>query len=333
MKVSIFDVAKKCGLSVVTVSRVINQAGTVRESNRQRVLQAMQELDYHPNAAARSLARGKTGVIGLAIATLNDSFFDAVVKSVNERLAAKGYFLALSISNDVFSSFEKSLFQEDRVDGLMMLSPTNEEAYVKELQKKKMPFVLLDNQHIDEQISSVIVDNFKGGYEATRHLIELGHTEIAHIRGPEPFLSSSERERGYRHAMQEAGLTKLWIEQGQFAISSGYDIAQRWIQDGLRPSAVFAADDYIAFGLMNALNQAGLQVPQDMSVIGFDDQIFAAEFRPQLTTVRQPADKLGQAAVEELLRHIDGQAERHLTMKLDPVIVIRETTARHEAGS
>ncbi|NOV03322.1 LacI family DNA-binding transcriptional regulator [Paenibacillus planticolens] len=328
MKVSIFDVAKKSGLSVVTVSRVINGAGTVRENNRQRVLQAMKELDYHPNAAARSLARGKTGVIGLAITTLNDTFFDAVVKEINERLAESGYFLALSISNDVFSSFENSLFQEDRVDGMMMLSPTNEEAYVKELQRKKMPFVLMDNQHMDKAVSSVIVDNFKGGYEATKHLIELGHTEIAHIRGPEPFMSSRERQRGYCQAMKDAGISDLWIEQGQFAVASGYEIAERWLQAGKKPTAVFAADDYVAFGIIDAFKNNGLQIPKDLSVVGYDDQIFAAEFRPKLTTVRQPSEKLGKAAVDELLRLIDGTAEGHQTVVLEPEIVVRETTAR-----
>lgn len=328
MKVSIFDVAKKSGLSVVTVSRVINQAGTVREGNRQKVLQAMKELDYQPNAAARSLARGKTGIIGVAISNLNDSFFDAVVKEMNDRLAERDFFLALSISTDVFKSFENSLFQEDRVDGLIVVSPTNEEAYVSELRKKKIPFVLIDNQQDHEGVSSVIVDNFTGGYEATKHLIELGHSAIAHIRGPQPFLSSAERERGYRHAMQEAGLHELWIEQGDFSITSGYTIADSWIAAGKMPTAVFTADDFIALGLMDACKQASYQIPRDISIVGFDDQVLASEFRPNLTTVRQPANELGQSAVNELLRWIDGDAEIHQTYKLMPELIIRDSTAR-----
>lgn len=330
MKVSIFDVAKKSGLSVVTVSRVINQAGTVREGNRQKVLQAMKELDYQPNAAARSLARGKTGIIGVAISNLNDSFFDAVVKEMNDRLAERGYFLALSISSDVFTSFENSLFQEDRVDGLIVVSPTNEDAYVAELRKKKIPFVLLDNQQTHESVSSVIIDNFKGGYEATKHLIELGHTEIAHIRGSQPFLSSAERERGYIYAMQEAGLNNLWIQQGEFSISSGYEIADTWIRNEKMPTAVFAADDYIALGFMDACKTVGYQIPHDISIIGFDDQLFACEFRPYLTTVRQPAIELGRSAVEELMRWIDGVTETHQTIKLMPELVVRQTTARRQ---
>ncbi|MFD0697229.1 LacI family DNA-binding transcriptional regulator [Paenibacillus sp. GCM10027628] len=326
MKVSIFDVAKKSGLSVVTVSRVINQAGTVREKNRQKVLQAMKELDYHPNAAARSLARGKTGIIGLAITTLNDSFLDAVVKEVNDRLAEKGYFLALSVSTDVFSSFHHSMFQEDRVDGVIMLSPIHEDEYVMELKKKKIPFVLLDNQHINPSVSSVIVDNYKGGYEATKHLIDLGHTEIAHISGQKRFLSSIERQRGYIDAMQDAGLQASWIEQGDFSITSGYQAASAWIQSGKLPSAVFAADDLTAFGVMNALSNEGYRVPSDVSVVGFDDQIFSAEFRPRLTTVRQPADKMGKQGVDILLKWIDGTAKRNITVQLEPELIVREST-------
>ncbi|MEW9697886.1 LacI family DNA-binding transcriptional regulator [Paenibacillus sp. SI8] len=328
MKVSIFDVAKKSGLSVVTVSRVINQAGTVREKNRQKVLQAMKELDYRPNAAARSLARGKTGIIGLAITTLNDSFLDAVVKEINDRLAEKGYFLALSISTEVFSSFNNSMFQEDRVDGVILLSPINEDEYVLELKKKKIPFVMLDNQHIQPSISSVIVDNYKGGYEATKHLIDLGHTEIAHIRGPEPFLSSSERQRGFMSAMVDAGLDPTWIEQGNFSMTSGYQAMNGWIQSGKLPSAVFAADDLTAFGVMDALKNHGYKIPQDVSVIGFDDQIFAAEFHPMLTTVRQPADKMGKHGVDLLLKWIDGTARRNTTVQLEPELIIRESTSR-----
>lgn len=139
MKVSIFDVAKKSGLSVVTVSRVLNGAGTVREKNRQKVLDAIKELNYHPNAAARSLASGKTGIIGLIVTTLQDSFFDAVVKELNETLALHGYFLAVSVSTGIDSDENHYLIQEDRVDGLILLSPMQEDNYIVELKRRGFP--------------------------------------------------------------------------------------------------------------------------------------------------------------------------------------------------
>lgn len=327
MKVSIHDVAKKSGLSVVTVSRVLNQSPNVRQGNRDRVLQAMRELDYRPNASARSLARGKTGVIGLMLTTLNDSFLDAVVKEVSERLAERGYFLALSIMPEEDESFGRSLFQEDRVDGVLLLSPIREDEYVLELKKSQIPFVMLDSQRHDFSVCSVIVDNFKGGYEATKHLIELGHREIAHISGSDFFFSSRERERGYMHALEEAELKPYCVERGSFDISSGYEIARRWIESGKLPTALFASDDYIALGAINAFQQAGIEVPQRISIIGFDDQIIASEFRPMLTTMRQPAEQIGRTGVDLLLKAINGASRRSMTVQLTPELIVRNSTS------
>lgn len=162
MKVSIFDVAKKSGLSVVTVSRVLNGAESVREKNRLKVLEAIKELDYRPNAAARSLARGKTGIVGLIVTTLQDSFFDAVVKELNEVLALHGYFLAISVSAGIGSDEAHYLIQEDRVDGLILLSPLEEDNYIVEMKRRNIPYVLIDNQKPDNDANSVTIDNYKG---------------------------------------------------------------------------------------------------------------------------------------------------------------------------
>lgn len=327
MKVSIHDVAKKAGLSVVTVSRVLNQSPSVREKNREKVLRAMRELDYQPNAAARSLAKGRTGIIGLTLSTLNDSMFEAVVKEIGERLAERGYFLALSVA-DYGEPFHRSLFQEDRVDGVILLSPIREDEYVMELKRKKIPFVLLDNQLRGSPAPSVIVDNFKGGYEAAKHLIDLGHTRIAHIAGPEVFLSSVERERGFRTALQEAGLEPFAVERSPFEISSGYAIAKRWIEEDRLPTAVFAADDNIALGVVDAMKNEGIRVPERLSVVGFDDQMLASQFTPRLTTVRQPAERIGRSGVDLLLKWIDGSSRRNVTVQLEPELIVRESTAR-----
>ncbi|MFF2889065.1 LacI family DNA-binding transcriptional regulator [Paenibacillus sp. NPDC057967] len=331
MKVNIFDVARKSGLSVVTVSRVINNAGTVREKNRLKVLHAMKELGYSPSAAARSLARGKTGVIGIAIMTLNDSFLDAVVKEINDKMAEHHYLLALFISQEDENDMHNAIFQEDRVDGMIVLSPINEERYEQELTRKNIPYVLVDNQQENSLAPSVQVDNFRGGYEATRHLIDLGHISIAHICGSDSFLSSKERVRGYKEAMKEAGLEPR-IEQGNFDIPSGYEIAERWIKSGSLPTAVFAGDDMMAFGVMDALKNNGLRIPDDVSVVGYDDQLFATQLRPLLTTVRQPVESIGAQAIELLLKQI-GSKEEHQHdavehIKLQPELIVRESTRR-----
>ena len=330
MKVSIFDVAKKSGLSVVTVSRVLNGAETVREKNRQKVLDAMKELDYRPNAAARSLASGKTGIIGVIVTTLQDSFFDQVVKELNEVLALHGYFLAISVTTGIGSGDTHYLIQEDRVDGLILLSPMEEDNYIVELKRRGIPYVLIDNQKPDNDSFSVTIDNFKGGYMATKHLLEQGHTSIAHLCGEEMFRSTRERRSGFLQALSEQGLEPFEIVTGEFEIAFGYNTCKRWIAANRLPSAVFAGDDNIALGVMNALMEAGISVPGQVMVVGYDDQYIASQLRPQLTTVRQPADQIALAAADMLLKRIDGRMKRGAGQRIDPELILRETTVRKE---
>ncbi|WP_152394794.1 LacI family DNA-binding transcriptional regulator [Paenibacillus guangzhouensis] len=325
MKVSIFDVAKKSGLSVVTVSRVLNNSPSVREKNRQRVLDAVKELDYVPNAAARTLARGKTRIVGLIATTLHDSFLDEIMHEITSELETHGYFLVLSVSKDKDDK-NPYLIQEERVDGLIILSPIHELDYVTELKKRKLPFVLVDNQLNTPSVSSVIVDNDQGGYDATKYLIELGHTRIAHISGPRVFRSSIDREKGFLRALSEAGLAPFIVEEAEFSISDGYDIVRRWIQEDRLPTAIFAGDDNLAFGAINALSEAGIRVPDQVSIVGFDDQYLAESLRPHLTTVRQPATQIARTAVELIMKQIQGTSKRSTIVKLQPELIIRDST-------
>ncbi|MEK5238137.1 LacI family DNA-binding transcriptional regulator [Paenibacillus sp. FSL L8-0470] len=333
MKVNIFDVARKSGLSVVTVSRVLNNVSSVREKNRQKVLEAIKELNYSPNSAARTLVRGKTGVIGLTLTALNDTVFDSVVKSVFESLKLSGYFLALSIDSEPVNGFSEAsnfLFQEDRVDGIIVLSSLEEEAYVTELERKRIPFVMIDSHGEHSNVTTINVDNYLGGYEATKHLIALGHTRIAHITGQSVFLSARQRKEGFIDAMNEAGLSPFMIIEGGFGTNCGYGLMQDMIARGNIPSAIFAADDVIALGVIRALKEAGYNVPDDVSVIGYDDQSFAQEVHPALTTIRQPADLMGQHAVKILLDMINGSEVSHTRVQLKPELVYRKSTSKYK---
>ncbi len=331
MKYNIYDVAKKSGVSIVTVSKVINNSGTVREKNRQKVLQAMKELNYNPSAAARSLASGKTRVIGLVIDSLTDTFLSSALSAINQCLEKHGYFLALSLveeADDKDNIKVPYLFQEDRVDGLLIVSPVYEDMYILELKGKKIPFVLMDNQKLHHSIPSIVVNNYKGGYDATRHLIELGHKNILHISGPDLYMSSRERIKGYIDAMSEAGYRTHIINSSEFSIASGYEITQRLLSDGLlNCTGIFAADDYIAFGVIDALRNADIKVPGDISVIGYDDQELASSFHPGLTTIKQPAEEMGLIGAETLIKIIRGELKRFNTVALDPTLVVRESTA------
>ncbi len=330
MKYNIYDVAKKAGVSIVTVSKVINNSQTVRENNRQKVLQAMKELNYNPSAAARSLASGRTGTIGLLIDNLSDTFLSSALSAINEYLEDNGYFLALSlIQPNKVNNNTPFLFQQDRVDGLLIVSPVCEEMYILDLKGKKIPFVLLDNQKLHPSIPSVIVNNYKGGYDATRHLLELGHKRILHISGPELYMSSNDRESGYKAAMLDAGLESHIINSSEFSIAHGYEIAMQLINENKLDNftAIFAADDYIALGVIDAFKNENIKVPADISVIGYDDQELASSFHPGLTTIRQPAKEMGRMGAEILLKIIRGEVKRYNTIKLDPNLVIRESTA------
>jgi LacI family transcriptional regulator/LacI family purine nucleotide synthesis repressor len=310
----------------VTVSRVLNGAETVREKNRQKVLEAIKELDYRPNAAARSLARGKTGIVGLIVTTLQDSFFDAVVKELNEVLALHGYFLAVSVSTGIGSDEAHYLIQEDRVDGLILLSPMEEDNYIVELKRRNIPYVLIDNQKPENDAFSVTVDNFKGGYAATKHLLDLGHTSIAHLSGHNMFRSTKERRSGFLKALEEQGLAPFELLTGEFEIAFGYDTCRRWLREGRLPSAVFAGDDNIALGVANALMEAGIHVPDSVAIVGYDDQDISSKLHPYLTTVRQPADRIGLAAADMLLKRMDGTMKRGASVRLDPELIVREST-------
>ncbi|MGO4180330.1 LacI family DNA-binding transcriptional regulator [Paenibacillus sp. TAF43_2] len=324
-KLSILDVVAKSGVSLATVSKVLNNAPTVRESNRQKVLQAIKELDYRPNSAARSLARGSTGVIGLMLVTLQDTVFDGIVQSVNEYLEDQGYFLALSVYNPEKYDSEHILFQEDRVDGIIVLSPLNEKHYVSELRKKGIPFVIIDNHIEQTKALTVNVDNFKGGYEATKHLLELGHTLIGHLTGPEHFLSVRQRKQGFERALKEAGVQPLILTHTRFGIRNGFEVARQWISSGQIPTAVFAGDDGLAFGLMEALKSEGYRIPEDISIIGYDDQGFANEIHPRLTTIRQPMEEMGKQAARQLLNLIRG-SKHNSSILLQPDLIVREST-------
>ncbi|MCX7709973.1 MAG: LacI family transcriptional regulator [Clostridia bacterium] len=331
MNVNIYDVAKKSGLSVVTVSRVINNSPNVRDYNRKKVLQAMAELGYNPSAAARSLAKGKTGVVGLLIPSLNDTFFNCVVRSVNEHLMQNGYFLAISLAeygDNTTKEGTNFLFQEKRVDGIIILTPLNEEKYILEMKRKNIPFVLMDNQNNHPSVCSINVDNYKGGCDVTKHLLDFGHEKIGYIGAPEFYLSSKEREKGFVDTLRNEGIEPYAIDHGDFDIRSGYEITKQWIESGKIPTAIFAADDHIAFGAMDAIREAGMNVPEDISVCGYDDDFLSSQIHPALTTVRQPAEELGAKGVEILMQLIDGSLKRSVNIKLEPTLIIRQSTSK-----
>lgn len=328
MKVSIYDVAEKAGVSVVTVSRVLNNAPTVRESSRLKVMAAVEALNYQPSAAARSLAKGKTNVIGIILPNLSDPFLSEVVLQVDLALEQQGYSLAISIIDSMDLTFvDRTNFfmQQERADGILVLTPLFEDEFVQSLQRKGIPFVIMDNQRYPFTVPSVVIDNYKGGYEAAKLLLENGHESIVYIGGPETFLSAEDRLAGFSRALSEVGIAPMGVYRGEFDIDTGYATTCQLLRDGHRPTAIFAGDDHIAFGIVDALREHQLSVPEDVSVIGFDDHPFSGKLHPRLTTIRQPAKEMAEAAVDMLMRILRGELKRNAIVKLEPTLIERES--------
>ena len=328
MSSSIYDIAKKTGLSVVTVSRVLNNYPSVKEVNREKVLAAMKELNYVPNAAARNLAKGKTGMIGLLMPNYMDAFMIDVMSSVEEALKDRGLFLAISTASDLRALAETGNFIGDRVDGLLIMNPFLDLHFIQELKKREIPMVFLDLHQINVKVPTVTVDNFQGGYDATEVLIKGGAHRIAHITGNNIFESSRERTEGYLQALRDykMPIDPSLIIEGEFKVSDGYDVTKQWIKSGSIPDAVFAGDDNIAFGVLDAARESGIDVPNTLSIIGFDDHPFTAQLHPSLSTVKQPTEEMGQYGVSLLLDIIDKKLKKISKTVLTPTVIQRDTT-------
>lgn len=328
MKVTIDDVVKKSGLSYVTVSRVISNSPNVRESNRKRVLDAVEELGYIPSAAARTLATGKTYVIAMFISNLSDDFFYSIVKEANKQLQGKGYLLTLSMCEGDNNSINTAFLSQNRVDGAILLVPNREKYFIDVFKSKKIPFVVIDNQTMDEDITSVMTDNIAGGYMATKHLMDHGHTQIGLVGASSNSLSTLERQLGAYKALSEASLKPYATENGEYDQPTGYNAIMEWNAEQGLPTAVFAFDDHIALGVINAIKDLGLKVPKDISVCGYDDSLLANQYSPRITSVRQPAREMAQSAVIQLLSLIDQQEIGSYAMKFPPQMVIKESTTK-----
>lgn len=331
MAVNIYDIAKKSGLSVVTVSRVLNNYPSVRESNRIKVAQAITELDYKPNAAARTLASGKAGMVALVIPNMQDHFMSGVMSSAEKSLRKNGLFMAVtsaSDSSDFLKSSCASLFMEGRVDGILILAPVRDGGAILELKKRNIPFVLLDQHQMNNQVPCVTVDNFYGGYQATMSLIKGGARKIAHISGAKIYESSSERTRGYLKALKDSGMKADdgMLVEGDFTVACGYNAAVGWIKCGILPDAVFAANDNTAYGILDAAREYGIAVPQKLAIIGYDDHPFDSMLHPQMSTVKQPSEKIGEYGVKLLLDIIKNKPRKTSRVILKPEIILRGTT-------
>ncbi len=307
MRSNIKDVAELAGVSIATVSRVVNDIDKVKAGTRERVLAAAHKLKYTPNAAARGLITKRTESIGLLLPDLYGEFFSEVIRGADEAAQRKKYHLIVSSSHNELNEIEGALrVMRGRVDGLIVMSPqVNSEILLRNL-PKYLPVVLLNCAVDSPRFDSILPNGFTGTKEMIRYLLGLGHRRIAIIKGNDQNVDARERLRGYRAAMREFG-APLNVElefSGDFTEASGFDAVQKLLKGRRRPTAIFASNDSMAIGAMSALHEAGVKIPKEMSICGFDDIPIARHLRPALTTVHIPICDLGTMAIERLLSHI-----------------------------
>ncbi|WP_213452045.1 LacI family DNA-binding transcriptional regulator [Rhizomonospora bruguierae] len=317
MPVTIKDVARAAGVSPSTVSRALSTPGLVQAATRERVRRAVAELGYHPNRAARGLITGRTGNIGLIVPDLTNPFFPGVVKGVQERARESDYSVFLA-DTDERAPLEADLVRAlgKQVDGIVLCSPRMSEAEVRSV-AGETPIVML-NRRVG-RIPAVTIDNGEAIRQAVAHLVALGHHRLGYVAGPRVSWSNRERLRALRSTTAATGVELLEVATVVPQFSGGVAAADLVLAAGV--TAVVAYNDLVALGLLNRFAARGLAIPGDISVLGFDDIVFAEMVNPALTTVAQPKEAAGRAGVELLLHLMEepdraGTARRDLTAQL-----------------
>ncbi|MGR5063426.1 substrate-binding domain-containing protein [Photobacterium sp. DNB22_13_2] len=327
---TIKDVAKHAGVSTSTVSHVLNKTRFVSEDISVRVMAAVKELNYAPSALARSLKVNHTRTFGMLVTTSTNPFFGEVVKGVERRCYEQGYNLILCNTEGDLARMRDSLdiLLQKRVDGLLLMcSEVDGQAFDLFSRHQPVPTVVMDWGPIDFPSDKIQDNSHHGGYLATKHLIEQGHTQIGCLTGPLDKLTAQQRLSGYVQAMEEAGLdvNKQWIASGNFECEGGEIAFNDVLSRGPLPTALFVCNDMMAMGVINTASKQGIRVPEDLSIVGYDDIKLAKYITPSLTTIHQPKHRLGQQAVDVLLEKIQNKHETNKVIQLEPTLVKRDS--------
>ena len=339
MAVTIYDIARKAGVGIGTVSRAINNHPHVSPQTRERVLQIIKEMKYQPHAMARGLARKKTNMIAVIVPVFTGYFFLEVLKGVQQAVIRDHYDLLLySIDqSEKTDQFLKKTLREKRVDGVLLISLNISEQFAEYFLDSEFPIVLVDSYH--SQLDSITVMNEQGALIATEHLLGLGHRRVGMIDGQLKSSPAQVRLRGYKKALEGRGfpfddrllvISDIISGQDGFNREAGYRAMQRLLDLGEdRPSAVFVSSDIQAAGAIKALHDHGLRVPEDMAIVGFDD-VEIAEYL-DLTTMRQPMFEMGQLAVQRLVAKIEGRAEDRFEKHFETQLIVRSSCGKKQS--
>jgi LacI family transcriptional regulator len=327
--ITIFDVASDAGVSNGTVSRVLNNDRHVKQETRERVLKSIEELGYTVNRQARSLAGGRTQIIGVLVPDLGTGYIGEIIRGIDAELQLAHYDLMLYTTHRTAVKEANYVVElaQGMVDGLLLVLPRNPTDYVGTLQKRHFPFVLIDHQGTGKDCPAVGATNWQGAYNATEYLIKLGHTRIGFITGSMDLGASADRLEGYQSALRANHIPYLpdLVCESSFQQSEGYTCGLTLLKQNPPPTAIFASNDVMAMGVMDAVRENGKRIPEDISVIGFDDIPQASMVRPALTTIRQPLRNMGAVAAQMLLDMFKDPDTNPKRIELPTELVIRES--------
>lgn len=331
MPVTIKEVARRAGVSVATVSRVVNRRDPVREETRAQVLAAITDLRYVPSGVARSLSIRQTNAIGVVLPDLHGEFFSEVIRGLDRAARGSGYHLLLSGSHSDPAEVEAVLRAiHGRVDGLIAMLPDLDVDELADRLPPEIPVLLLNGGQ-NAPWGGISIDNEGGALAVTRHLVGLGHRHLVFVGGPEKNSDAQERQRGHLAGLAEAGLEPRLLP-GDFSEDAGYAAGRRLLAAAVRPTAVFAANDAMAIGVLCALREGGVRVPEDIALAGFDDIPVARYVLPALTTVHVAIDELGRRAFERLLAALRGETTALGERERFPAsVVVRESCGARPA--
>jgi LacI family transcriptional regulator len=327
------EVAERAGVSLGTVSNVLNRPEVVAETTRLRVQAVIEQLGFVRNGSAHQLRAGHSHYLGLVVLDVTNPFFTEVARGVEDAANEAGYVVILCNSD---SSPEKEgrylhVLQEQRTAGILITPVQNDVAYLQHLRQRGIAIVLLDRPSRARDLCSVAIDDALGGELATRHLLELGHRRIAFVSGPLSIRQYTERRRGARRAIKMAGLDPNEVMSDILIAaqnaSSGEQCVETLLAQMPQASAIFCANDLLALGVMRGLGQRGIKIPDDIALIGYDDVEFASMLSPALTSIRQPKYQLGHAAAELLLHEItETEKHQHTQIMYQPELIVRAST-------
>lgn len=328
------DVAREAGVSRSTVSRVINNDPSVSRRTREHVLGVVRELNYTPNHAARTLATSRSNTMGVVIPGTSkvffgeNSYFPMLLQGIAEGCEKhqQSMVLYLQMLDESSAQFAQRIGRSRIYDGLIISSITNDDRLMEHLLRMDVPFIMVERPLAHEDvISYVTVDNVRSGQMATEHLISLGYTRIAHITGNMKISDARDRLTGYRRALERAGLPydPALVVEGTFTYEGGLNAMKKLLPQ--KPRAIFLSSDAAAIGALSVIQEAGLSVPDDIALIGFDDIDVAARANPALTTIRQPIQQKGSAGLDLLYRMVTGQVQEPRQVILPTQLVIRQS--------